>query len=223
MRPGWRRLGRWGIVATGFLLLSSCGQSCGAGPSPLSGGTPVPTTAAGTPTGVSDVKWSISPLVATFDSSCYCTHYAVTIALPGLSGGFNDQWRLSWTIALTLVDAPGAADPETPGSAASIDEGCTNNGKGTPAPQLDVVELGPYSSTGHTFTWYHPDAGVAPPGDAAGVFHCDHSKQGPHGHQGVVKVVVQHGAQQCFASFDGTHSGTGTDPGQPGAPDCTRT
>ena len=167
--------------------------------------------------------WSISPIGAVFEPSGFCTDYTVKVAATNTNSN-NTQWKVSWSIALILVDPAGTADPSQPGSAAAVDTACDNNGNGVRSSHLSNATLyGVPSSELDSFTWYHRDPASAPPGFSPGVLHCDHSKQGPRGHQGLIKVVVQHGAQQCFASFEGTHTGSSTDAGQPGKPDCTRT
>ena len=85
-----------------------------------------------------------------------------------------------------------------------------------------MVQQETISSNGSSvnFIWYHPDASSSVPGIGAGVYHCDHSKQGPSGHQGMITAVFKHGAQTCTVSFDGTHTGKSSDPGQPGNPNC---
>jgi hypothetical protein len=214
---------RWGVIAAGILLLSSCDSSCGSRPPPQfdPNRTPLPTQKLipTTPTGVSTVQWSISPIGSVFDPGCFCTRYRVKVAATRTNSS-NDQWTITWSIAQILVDSAGAPDPAQPGSAAATDPACNNHGDGVQHVHASTVEV--VIEKDDTFTWYHPDATSAPPGFSAGQFDCDHTKQGPHGHQGLIKVVATHGAQQCSATYMGTHTGISTDADQPGPPACTR-
>ena len=110
---------------------------------------------------------------------------------------------VTWTLHLQLVDKAGAPDPGTPGSGAGVDLGCTNAGVGVTKPQEETVAVG--STTPH-FTWHHPDpADSKPPGR----YHCDHQDMGPHGHQGLIKVVIADKEWECTATYKGTNSSTG--------------
>ena len=210
---------RAALLASALLLLCACGQSGGVRPTTgvgehesLTAGTP---TSAGSP-----VTWSISPIGAVFSQDCFCTSYRVAIEAQNVNAT-NKIWTVTWTLGLELVDPEGAPDPTLSGSAAAVDAGCDNNGNGVTAPRVDQVNVY-FGSSSSDFIWYHPDPGSAPPGHAAGVFHCEHMKQGPHGHQGLITVVVRHGALECKALYKGTHSGMSTAAGQTGAPQCSR-
>ena len=123
---------------------------------------------------------TVSPLKATFAPAEFATHYSVIAREPGA------KLTYKWTLTLEVVDAKGAADPTQPGAFAAVDSGCNNRGL--------------LSSTATTFVWHHGGT----PAD-----HCDHSKMGPSGHQGLITVVVSDGTWSCTASYKGTNDGTG--------------
>ena len=217
MRGGGRLLPRGGAVACAVPLLA-CTSCFGSSTEP----TPPPPAhsflQATTPSaGLGTVLWSISAIDAVFGQDCFCTSYAIAIAAPSGVVRDNDVWTVTWTIKLTLVDKPSAPDPSTPGSGAAVDSGCDNHGTGTTSPAVHDVHV---SGTGSSdqLVWHHPDAAA----DPTGYYHCDHTLQGPHGHQGLITVTVNHGVQTCVAHFDGTHTGKGDDPDQPGPPECTK-
>jgi hypothetical protein len=114
------------------------------------------------------------------------------------------QLQEKWTLHLELVDPAGAPDPGEPGATAAVNLGCNNAGVGLPAH--------PYVATTRSlvgnFFWHHPDlAESIPPGK----YHCNHLDMGPHGHQGLITVVVQDDRWTCTASYKGTNS-TSTNP-----------
>jgi hypothetical protein len=109
---------------------------------------------------------------------------------------------VTWTLHLQLVDKAGAPDPGTPGSGAGVDLACTNAGVGVSEPQKATVAAGHPTPL---FIWHHPDpADSQPPGR----YHCDHLDMGPHGHQGLVKIVVADKEWECTATYKGTNSST---------------
>ena len=202
-------------MAASVLLLGSCIIGCGSyTPPPITHGSHAEVTPT-TPTAAGALAWSITPIDAVFSQACYCTDYQVKISAPNHLSS-NDQWRVTWTIKLILVDSAGAPDPSTPGSGAAVDSGCDNNGKATSSPFVESIS--PSSTT--DLTWYHPDASSSVPGGGAGSYHCNHQDQGPHGHQGLVSAVITHGAQTCRVSYWGTHTGNSGTPDQPGDPTC---
>jgi hypothetical protein len=172
-------------------------------------GTHSPQTATTPTSEPSGVTWSISPIDAVFGKDCSCTDYAVTVSVVGPKSSSGD-WTVTWTLTLQEIDpAPGA-----------VDSGCNNNGVGTTTPKTHS-----FSASSHQverFTWYHPSATDAPPGYPAGIYHCRHSLEGARGHQGIVDAVVVHGVLHCSATYYGTHTGTSSDPGQPGTPSCIK-
>jgi hypothetical protein len=205
-------------LACGAVLLSACdSEPTGAPPTRA---VHVPNQATVTPTGNAAVKWSIGPILATFEQACFCTTYVVDYTVAnGLDT--NDIWRFTWTLSLAVVPGDtGLGDPGTTGSVAGVDSGCTNAGKGVSSPVVDELHLKAYSRD--EFTWVHPDPHVIEP------YACNHTLQGPHGHEGIIKVSVVHGAQTCTAAYYGTHSGSSTDAepadhAQPGASTCSTT
>ena len=50
------------------------------------------------------------------------------------------------------------------------------------------------------FTWHHPN------GAPTDKYHCDHTKMGPHGHQGLITVLVSDGVWECRATYKGTET-----------------
>jgi hypothetical protein len=157
---------------------------------------------------------SIGPIVATFIPSTRDTRYSVSRYH---LNGKPETVTVTWTLKLELVDKAGAPDAGTPGSGAAVDLGCTNNGVGTHEPQKTTVERGnqtPY------FIWHHPDPDASKP---PGRYHCDHADMGPHGHQGLITIVVADKDTTCTATFKGTNSSTAkseTD-GTASAPKCS--
>jgi len=125
---------------------------------------------------------SLSPITATFQQVEYATHF--TVHASDTSG---KSLSYTWSLKLQLIDKSRATNPGTPGSAAAVDLGCSNQGK--------------LSATTSEFIWKHGDASLG---------NCDHSKMGPSGHQGKVTVVVSDGLWVCTASYGGTNSGVGT-------------
>jgi hypothetical protein len=222
-------LGRRGVIALSCIALSACGSNTSNGdvvqplPTPTSTPSGLPshkpaqqTAPTSEPSGVS---WSISPIDAVYSQDCHCTDYQVTVFVAHAIG--TTDWTVSWSLSLSLVDHKGAPDPQVAGSGAALDPGCNNNGAGTKSLATSGLRFsGDESQQNTSFTWYHPDATVAPPGYPAGTFHCNQSLQGPHGHQGLVVVLVRHGALICRAEYQGTHTGMSTDGNQFGPPTC---
>jgi hypothetical protein len=198
------------IMAGGLAACDKLGPPVVLPKTPTSGiatHSPLP---ASTPTSEpSGVTWSISPIDAVFSKDCFCTDYAVTVSVVG-SQSSSGQWTVTWRLTLQQIDPAPAA----------VDSGCDNNGVGTTTPKINTVP-----GTAHDverFTWYHPNATDAPPGYHAGMYHCNHSLEGARGHQGIVDVAVVHGVLHCSATYYGTHTGTSSDPGQPGTPSCIK-
>ena len=106
----------------------------------------------------------------------------------------------TWTLELALVDPAGANPPGRPDEAAAVDLGCNNAGVGLPNdPFKQAVDKMDEDSD---FIWHHPD------GAPTDTYHCDHTMMGPHGHQGLVTVVVHYGVWECTASYKGTNTST---------------
>jgi len=144
---------------------------------------------------------SIDSITATFIPAKRETQYSVSRYHVN---GKPTEVTVTWTLHLQLVDKAGAPDPGTPGSGAAVDLGCTNAGVGVADPQKSTVKVG--GGTTH-FVWHHPDPTDSVP---AGRYHCDHQDMGPHGHQGLVKVVVSDKDWECTATYKGTNSSTPT-------------
>jgi len=148
-----------------------------------------------------DYSFVIGPISAVFNPAARATSYHV---LRFHMNGRQTAVTMTWTLHLQLVDKAGAPSPGTPGSGAAVDTGCTNAGVGVQEPQKDVVKAGFYGVMPR-FVWHHPDAvDSVPPGR----YHCNHDDMGPHGHQGLVKVVVADKEWECTATYRGTNSST---------------
>jgi hypothetical protein len=156
--------------------------------------------------------FTIDAIQAHFSQANYTTSYEIDI------DGYGLPIRITatWTLELTLVDPAGAPDPATRGSGAEIDYPCNNKGLGVLAPFVD-----PNADRKHItgFSWTHPDPNS--PGAPTG-YNCDHTKMGPHGHQGLVTVVVTDGTWRCTAKYKGTNTGFSDGAGQTGPPTCLR-
>jgi len=141
---------------------------------------------------------SISAIDADFIAAQRETYYSIR----RLHLGKPEAVTVTWTLKLELVDPAGKPDPATPGSGAAVDLGCTNAGVGTPEPQKGTVEPGHQTPA---FIWHHPDPNASIP---AGKYHCNHADMGPHGHQGLITVVVADKHWECTATYKGTLSST---------------
>lgn len=157
----------------------------------------------------------MNPIHAEFQQSAYRTVYIsrIDIDSPIAAAGLTVTWKLK----LELVDKAGAPDPEMTAmglkSGAAVDPGCSNHGdlEQTEHYTADQLKRFGYKVT-PDFLWYHPDAADSYP---AGWFHCNHMLQGPHGHQGLITVVVSYGSWDCSATFKGTHSSVPAPSGTP--------
>jgi hypothetical protein len=148
--------------------------------------------------------WTLQPIKASFEQVVFGTHYDAIFDAPSPTA-VGSPVTFSWTIELTLVDSAGAPSPTNPGSGAAVDPACTNAGDGTSAPSVQTKSAAAHLDS--TFTWFHPDPASSTP---AGKYACDHTKEGPSGHQGLVTVVVSDGKWQCTAQYKGTNSSDAT-------------
>jgi hypothetical protein len=73
-----------------------------------------------------------------------------------------------------------------------------------------------WEKIGDTFTWYHGDKGSHAPS----TYGCDHTKMGPSGHEGVVKLTVTSSDEKwsCQAAISGTN--LSADPVYSAKPTC---
>lgn len=145
-------------------------------------------------------SWTLQPIKATFEQAVFGTHYDAVLDAPDLTA-LGSPVTFSWTIQLALVDSAGAPNPSNPGSGAAVDSACTNAGDGTSAPSVQSLSAAAHLDS--TFTWFHPDPASSTP---AGKYGCDHTKEGPSGHQGLITVVVSDGKWHCTAQYKGTNS-----------------
>ena len=158
---------------------------------------------------------NINPIYAQFQQEAYRTVYVSRIHVVSRIAGAG--LTITWKLKLELVDKAGAPDPEMTAmglaSGAAVDNGCTNHGDLEKTEQFtaDQLKYDNYNLAGD-FLWYHPDAADSEP---AGWYHCNHMLQGPHGHQGLITVVVSYGSWDCSATFKGTHSSLPAPRGEP--------
>ena len=141
---------------------------------------------------------SISSIDADFIPAQRETYYSIR----RLHLGKPEAVTVTWTLKLELVDKAGAPDPATPGSGAGVDLACTNAGVGTNEPQKTTVQPGHQTPA---FIWHHPDPQASIP---PGKYGCNHADMGPHGHQGLITVVVADKQWECTATYKGTISST---------------
>jgi len=148
----------------------------------------------------SKLTFGITRISAHFDSAERATTYRATWG--SLNKSKTTKVTVTWTLTLKLVDPAGAPAAGEPGSAAAVDLGCTNDSVGLPGHEQTSVEtVVPYFS----FTWHHPDAADSSP---PGKYHCNHAEMGPHGHQGLIRVIVSDKNWTCTATYKGTNSST---------------
>ncbi|HWH10226.1 MAG TPA: hypothetical protein VG165_03800 [Solirubrobacteraceae bacterium] len=144
----------------------------------------------------------ISMINATFIPTEHATHFRVNVNAAGFSGPIT----VSWTITLTCVDQGCPEPPGVHGTNAhplpAVDPPCDNDGLGTRAPVVQRFIPGQTPE----FVWHHPAASQ----DPTHRYHCDTSKEGPKGHQGVVRVEVSDGHTTCTTSYKGTANTTAT-------------
>lgn len=131
---------------------------------------------------------SLAPIKAFFEGSIFSTIYFADYIDTA-----REPVTIKWTIKLKLVDKAGTPYPSLPGSGAAVDVGCSNAGIGVSAPIPFVIVI----------TWHHPDPANSTP---TGRFHCNHLDEGPHGHQGLITVVVADTNWVCTATYRGTNS-----------------
>jgi hypothetical protein len=148
-------------------------------------------------------QFTIAPIEAEFIPKNRLTQYSAP------ASGTREILKFTWTLHLKLVDPAGESAPASPGSGAAVDLGCDNAGNGLPR-QPYVAKFGEHTRV--YFTWNHPDPVDSVPPHK---YHCNHLDMGPHGHQGLITVVVQGSNWECSASYKGTNS-TASDP-RPGA------
>ena len=123
----------------------------------------------------------LNPITATFVPAEFATHY--TVVAKDTTGR---PLKFAWSLVLQLVDPTRSSDPANLGSHAAVDLGCNNHHKLT--------------STATFFVWQHGEGQYGT---------CDHSKMGPSGHQGKIKLMVSDGKWTCTALYIGTNTGIG--------------
>ena len=153
----------------------------------------------------------LGPIQAHFVQSEFLTSYRAWVRDGSIAGPL--KLTITWTLRLELVDKAGAPDPETPGSGAGVDIGCTNHGdlKNTQHVTESQPSAQRYASESF-FLWHHPDPQNSFPPKW---YHCDHQLQGPHGHQGLITLEVSDGIWKCVATYKGTHSSIPAKAGSP--------
>jgi len=158
----------------------------------------------------------LQPIVAYFYPQIFATKYHAESENGYPSRYWTHDRVYEWSLRLEIVDKDaGKPYPGLPGSGGAVDLGCTNDGVGIEKP-VETVDLkagedrgGWYD--GKPFEWHHPDAADS---DPPGRYHCNHNDMGPHGHQGVITLVVTEGRYRCVEHYGGTNDGKG------GAPSC---
>jgi hypothetical protein len=201
-----------GLLAASLLATLACetGSPGGPGVSETQGSTPASTINGTASTTPSPRHLEMDPIHASFSQATFTTSYDLDADYP------QGPVTVTWTLQLMLIDPAGAQDPTVPGSKAEVDLQCTNNSVGLPnSPYIERSSVDFES----VFKWTHPDPGNSSP---PGAYNCDHTKMGPHGHQGLVAVVVTDGIWRCTNSYKGTNPGFSTDQGQPGSPKCSK-
>ena len=141
---------------------------------------------------------SLVPIKAFFEGPLFSTDYFADYIDTA-----REPVTIKWTIKLKLVDKAGTPDPSSPGSGAAVDVGCSNAGIGVSAPLIHLRGSNANFPSADFITWYHPDPANSTP---TGRFHCNHLDEGPHGHQGLITVVVADTNWVCTATYRGTNS-----------------
>jgi hypothetical protein len=181
---------------------------------------PQPTTTKAGPLTVSSIE-------AVFVPAELATKYTVTANDTSLAIG--EKLTYHWELDLERVDPPDTSppgyqhtDPKAPFYAsAAVDLSCNNaklaGGKQSSFTMEDGATLNDilWTNLEAGFTWYHGDKGSYPDDPGYG---CDHTKMGPSGHQGVVRVSVTNGTWTCRALIRGSNLSTSPDYGA--APSC---
>ena len=123
------------------------------------------------------------PTVSAIQAKFVPDEFATHYTIQASDPDHGDTLSATWSLELRVFDPlPAALDP-----------GCRLT-----AVEPVVEELGTIEAE---FIWYH--------GDQHG---CDHTKQGAHGHQGIVTAVVSDGTWTCTAAYAGTETGSGPAP-----------
>lgn len=164
--------------------------------------------------------FTISRVKAVFNQQKFETTYTVDVTTPPFEKA-PPKLTASWTLKITCIDRGcGTKQGTDANPAPNQDPGCDNAGVGTSKPFEQ--KLAP--TEGAPFIWHHPSPGIIPP------YHCDHSKQGLSGHQGLIAVTVTGADWTCTAQLGGTESYNAlTDSVQAGearkgtAPECKKT
>jgi len=186
---------RFGRFATGFIgILVAVGTLT----------TPASATHA-RPHAAAQAPFGISAITATFKQSEFATHY--TIKVDGIPAAASPAPQYVWTLALTCVDqgCPNANGTDL-SPAPNVDPNCRNAplaGGQTPTGEVTLPSgtrvasnVYQWDNQATEFVWHH---GGPPLAD-----NCDHAKQGPSGHQGIVAVSVMWKGWTCSAQLGGT-------------------
>jgi hypothetical protein len=148
----------------------------------------------------SSPPFTINPITARFSPTFFLTTYNATFS--NAYGVPKAGVTFRWSYKLELVDKAGAPNPGVAGSGAAVDIGCTNNAVGIPHPVVSLLKS-PANAYLVDFIWHHPDAANSEP---PGRYHCNHLEEGPHGHQGLITLVVSDKTWECTATYKGTNS-----------------
>jgi hypothetical protein len=141
----------------------------------------------------------ITPIHAEFYQKQFDTEFETHAELA--TGEKTAHLQFVWSLKLELVDKAAAPDSQMPGSGATVDLGCNNDGDGEQTSEVTLTAKA--FSSASEFFWRHPEAQDSV---LEGLYHCDHELQGPHGHQGSITFTVSDANWKCMATFKGTHS-----------------
>jgi len=143
--------------------------------------TPAPTPQ---PNRVVESKPDMGPIEANFEQAQFLTTYSVNAEPLQAQNPFGKPVAYAWSLKLECVDA---GCPRSPGP--KVDSRCNNLGKTT--------------STNPEFIWHH--------GETETQGRCNHTMQGPSGHQGVVTLTIENTSWVCRLEYKGTNSGKGSE------------
>jgi hypothetical protein len=142
-----------------------------------------------------NAPFTISRIKAVFNQQKFETIYTVDATMRPFEKA--PDVMAHWTAKAACIDRGcGTKQGTDANPEPNEDPGCDNAGVGFAKPFAQ--ELAP--TEGAPFIWHHPSPGVIPP------YHCDHSKQGKSGHQGLIMVKVTGGGWSCTAELGGTES-----------------
>ncbi|HEY8029962.1 MAG TPA: hypothetical protein VIE38_10685 [Gaiellaceae bacterium] len=152
-------------------------------------------------TGASAIApFKIGRIRAVFDPKKFETTYKVDWSRWKFEGTLP-KLTASWTLKITCIDSGcGTKQGTDANPAPNEDPGCDNAGVGVSKPFEQVLAALEPMTDEPPFIWHHPSPGIIPP------YTCDHSKQGPSGHQGLITLKVTGAGWTCTEQLGGTES-----------------